>query len=145
MERLKTVLWVLAAVAFVGFLDASFLAINHLRGVLPPCSIIKGCETVTTSVYSEVLGIPVALLGAIYYLAIICLAIYCLQTDNAKLIRVLRRATVIGLVSSVYFVVLQLFVIKAICIYCMISAGTSTALFVISLIYLKQHNHQQAL
>ena len=49
--------WIIAAFfisALIGFIDASFLTIEHYRGVVPPCSIISGCEKVTTSEYSEV-------------------------------------------------------------------------------------------
>jgi len=132
-------LWLTAAIAFIGFIDASFLAYNHLSGVVPPCSVVVGCEIVTTSTYSEIAGIPVAVLGALYYLGIVCLALATFQTGSERLMMWLRRATYLGLFASVYFVSLQVLVIGAICIYCMISAASSTALFCLSRCYAPKH------
>ena len=62
-------------VSFFGFLDATYLTINHYQGKIPPCSIVVGCEIVTTSRYSLFLNIPVALIGAIYYLTVFVLTV----------------------------------------------------------------------
>ena len=60
-------------VSFLGFIDASYLTIKHFVGTPLPCSVLKVCEEVTTSQYSVIGGVPVAMLGAIYYLAIFVL------------------------------------------------------------------------
>ncbi len=122
-------LWVMVAIAFIGFLDASYLAVEHFLGLVPPCTIVAGCDTVTTSGYAAILGIPVALLGSLYYLAIICCLVGYLQTSREELLKIFRYLTIGGLLASAYFVALQLFVIHAICLYCMVSATTSTLLF----------------
>lgn len=120
------------AIALVGFADATYLTVKHYQGAAPPCSIVQGCETVTTSKYATILGIPVALLGSIYYLSIIILSITYLDTKKTAVLTVLARLTWIGLIASLYFVGLQLFVIKALCIYCIVSAGSSFTLFGLS-------------
>ncbi|MBM2817838.1 MAG: Vitamin epoxide reductase family protein [Parcubacteria group bacterium] len=139
-------------VSFLGFLDASYLSVKHFVGTPPPCSVLRGCEEVTTSQYSVIGGIPVALLGAIYYLAIFILILSVLKKRNMfsssgaenvaganedKLLNFTACLTVIGLLASLWFIYLQLFVIKAICLYCMFSALTSTALFVFGVLVLK--------
>ena len=124
--------WLLITVALLGFADATYLAIEHFRGVVPPCSLVSGCEAVTTSVYATIMNVPVALLGSIYYFAIICLLLWYIKTGNEKILWHVKYGTIIGLVASAYFVYLQVGVIQAICQYCMLSAATSTALFIIS-------------
>ena len=138
-------------VSFLGFLDASYLTVKHFVGTPLPCSVLHGCEEVTTSQYSVIGGIPVALLGAVYYLAIFILILSVLRRNMSsssgvenvadanedKLLNLTVRLTVIGLLASLWFIYLQLFVIKAICLYCMFSAFTSITLFVFGIIVLK--------
>ena len=119
----------------IGFTDATYLAVKHFLGTPVPCSILKGCEQVTTSQYAAIFGVPVALLGAIYYLSIIILTVAYLDSRNRKFLNLAARLTILGFLASIYFVYLQIFVIKAICLYCMGSAITSTLLFILGLIY----------
>ena len=128
----------IAVISFLGFLDASYLAAKYYLGGPLPCSILDGCDTVTTSKYSAIAGVPVALLGAVYYLIIFVLAISYLESKKDKLMFLISRFTVIGFLASLWFVYLQVFVLKALCLYCLFSALTSTALFAISALFLWQ-------
>ena len=131
-------LWVMMALAFLGFLDATYLAIEHLRGVVPPCTVLSGCEVVTTSNYATVLGMPVALMGSFYYAAILIALMGVHTTGRARLLLWIARATALGFAASVYFVTIQLFVLDAVCVYCMGSALTSTLLFACGMHLLRQ-------
>lgn len=133
--------WWLAVIALIGFVDATYLTIEHYRGIAPPCSIVLGCEVVTSSGYATILSIPVALLGALYYLGILCAVLWYLKNGNEKLLKYIKYGTIIGLAASAYFVYLQIGVIGSICQYCMLSAGTSTALFIISWSGIKKINN----
>lgn len=139
-------------ISVLGFLDASYLSVKHFVGTPLPCSVLRGCEEVTTSHYSVIGGVPVALLGAIYYLTIFILILSVLKKrktlpssdvengagkNEDKLLNLTARLTVIGLLASLWFIYLQLFVIKAICLYCMFSAFTSITLFVFGILVLK--------
>jgi uncharacterized membrane protein len=123
--------------AGIGFGDAAYLTIQHFTQFTLPCSITQGCEVVTTSIYSSILGIPVALLGLLYYSAIV-LAIYIatFEYKNEKALTIIALFTVLGFSFSLWFVYVQFFLLDAICQYCMISAFSSTALFGISVGYL---------
>ncbi len=137
---LKIPNWIIAAffiTALIGFIDATFLAIEHYRGEVPPCSIISGCEKVTSSEYSEVFGIPLALFGAVYYFALLFSIIAYFDLKKAIILKIAALITPIGLLASLYFIYLQLIIIKAICLYCMISAAASIALFVLGMIILR--------
>lgn len=132
-------------VAILGFLDASYLTIAHYLKVPIPCGLVQGCDVVTTSVYSEVAGVPVALLGTLYYLAVLVLTIVAFEKKNLKLLRLTSQFTWAGFIASVYFVCLQLFVIKEICLWCMGSAVTSTTLLVLGLFVIKLLNADSTL
>ena len=125
------------AVSLLGFLDATYLAIEHYRGVVPPCAIVTGCETVTTSQFSLILGVPVALLGAMYYLLLTVLSILYFDTKNERWIKQAAILTPLGLLASTWFIYLQAFIIKAWCLYCLGSAVTSTLLFIVGMCIFK--------
>ena len=114
----------------IGLLDAGYLTFKHYLGGIPPCTI-RGCEVVLTSAQSEIAGVPVALLGALYYIMILALSLAYIISKKEMVIRHAAYLTPTGLLASAYFVYLQLFVIKAICLYCMASAATSTILFML--------------
>lgn len=122
-----------AVVSFIGFADAAYLTIQHYNQGILPCVIFKGCDQVLTSSYAKVLGIPISLIGAVYYLTILISALLFLDTKNPKALLVLGYLPVAGLAVSLGLVYLQLFVIKAVCFYCMFSAISSTILFIFGL------------
>lgn len=138
-RRHRGLVFALLGLAPLGFLDASYLTIEHFLNKVPPCTIVHGCEAVTTSPYSLIFGIPTALLGALYYLAIILALVYYLDSKRAIIIKLTASFTAVGFAFSLWLVYLQLFVIRAICLYCMLSALSSTALFIIGLLVLKSH------
>ncbi|MBI1907857.1 vitamin K epoxide reductase family protein [Candidatus Uhrbacteria bacterium] len=118
-------------VSFLGFLDASYLTQKHYSQTVIPCSITHGCETVTNSVYSQVAGIPVALLGALFYLAVFLGTFAAMESGNRRLFGWVAKFTLAGLLASAWFVFAQLVLIKAICQWCMASVLTSTTLFIL--------------
>ena len=138
-RRHRWLVWSLLAVSPLGFLDATYLSLEHYLNRAPPCSLTNGCEIVTTSSYSLLFGIPVALLGAVYYLVIIIGLVYYLDSKKPFVIKWVSRLTAAGFIFSIYLVYLQVAVLHAICLYCMLSALSSTALFILGLMVLKLH------
>lgn len=123
--------------SFLGFLDATYLTAQHYLNEIPPCFITTGCETVLTSHYHAVFGIPVALLGSLYYLLLFLLAVFYLDAKKGIIIRLAAYLTPLGFLASLYFVYLQFFILKEICSYCMVSAFTSTILFILGILIIK--------
>jgi uncharacterized membrane protein len=117
-------------VALVGFIDATYLAVEHYQGVIPPCTVTAGCELVLTSSYAAIFGIPVSLLGALYYLAILAGLFAYLDFRKTIILNCTFLFTIFGLLASLWFVYLQIFVIHSYCTYCLGSALTSAILFV---------------
>jgi uncharacterized membrane protein len=125
--------------ALSGVFDATYLTIKHYVGGAIPCGIFSGCETVLNSSYSVMLGIPLALYGVAYYLAILILTLWYLDRRIEIVFHLLTRSTVLGFLFSVWFVYLQVVVIGAICTFCMISALISTVLFLCGAILTLDH------
>ncbi|EKD32750.1 MAG: Vitamin K epoxide reductase [uncultured bacterium] len=140
-KRNKIIALCIALAALVGFSDATYLTVKFFSGDPVGCTLFNGCELVTTSIYSAVFGVPVALFGALYYLLIlVCIAIYADRGSDSAL-RAAAHATWIGLAASAYFVSIQVFVLRAYCLYCLFSAFTSTTLFVLGrLVLLREKN-----
>ena len=124
--------------AILGFSDASFLTIEHYQNRIPPCTT-AGCETVLTSTYSSMFGVPVALLGMIYYL-VIALGLFAhIEGKHEPSLRAVLLLTVFGFLMSLWFVGAQAFLIHAWCLYCLGSATISTILFGSSVYVLKKY------
>jgi uncharacterized membrane protein len=125
------------ALAAAGLLVAAYLTFTHVTESNFLCSETGGCNTVRSSRYSELVGIPVALLGLIGYGAILGLLVY-ENAGGARAAAFTSLATFgltsIGALYSAYLTYLELFVIGAICPYCAASAIIMLALFAIALI-----------
>jgi len=125
--------------AFIGFADAAYLTAKHYLGEIPPCSLVSGCETVLTSPYATVVGnMPVALVGAVYYLALFIGGILYVDTKNTAVIKTIAYFTFVGFIISAILVGLQVFIIRALCLYCIASAITSTLLWIFGIIILRK-------
>ncbi len=133
--------WAFIVIGFLGFLDATFLTAEHYLGPLLGCPIFGGCDKVLISPYSAVGGIPVALFGAIYYLAVFILGIAYFDTGRTRILKLAAGLTPLGLIASLWFLYLQLFVIKALCFYCLLSLVTSTLLFILGLVLCQGIKH----
>lgn len=130
----------LFVIALLGFADASYLTIEHYSGVIPPCSVTGGCETVLTSAYSTVFGVPVALGGAIFYLFILVSIFIYFESKNTKLLKWSLLLTILGFIASLWFVYVQAFILHSYCVYCLGSFSTSTILFVIATYIFKKQS-----
>ncbi len=132
-KKLTIAAIVMAVVALIGFIDASYLTAEHLLGGTPACTVLEGCEIVTTSEYSTIGPIPIALLGSLYYLAVILGAVLFIDRKNKKVLKLVSLLPIAGFATSLSLVYLMLFVLDAICIYCMGSALSSTTLFIVGI------------
>ncbi|MEK7600706.1 MAG: vitamin K epoxide reductase family protein [Patescibacteria group bacterium] len=126
-------------IAFLGFLDSLYLALLHFINRVPPCSILEGCETVTSSAYATIGPIPLALLGVFYYAFFVITALASFHKRTSAPLSVALFLAPVGMLFTIYLIVLQLFIIDAICIYCMGSALTSSLLFGMWLAVWSQH------
>jgi len=134
---MKLKVFLLTLLIVFGIIDAGYLTYEHYRQVIPPCTInhlfpiASDCGKVLRSSYSVVFGIPLAALGVIQYsfllIAIISLTIYRKKIFTYWFI----LQSMAGAIFSLYFMYLQLIVLKSICIYCTLSAIISFTIFFI--------------
>ncbi len=118
--------------SLIGLIDSAYLTSKHFSGAAVPCNLITGCETVLTSTYAEFYGIPTALFGALAYFAAFSLALL-VWFGNEKLWKLYGALAALMFLFSIWLIYLQAFVIGAFCQYCLISAVTSTFLFLVFL------------
>jgi uncharacterized membrane protein len=104
-----------ALVALAGIAVAGYLTWAHYDNGSVVCPIGGGCETVQESEYSEIAGVPVAVLGLVAYAVVLGLLVW-----DAPVARLGAAAlSLTGLVFSGYLLVVQLFVIDAVCVWCL--------------------------
>jgi uncharacterized membrane protein len=98
------------------------------------CTVGGGCETVNSSPYSTVASVPIAAIGLGAYLVIGALAFASTREDalggQARL--AVFGLSLVGVLYSIYLTYLEIFVIRAICPWCVASAVLIAAIWVIS-------------
>ncbi len=104
-------------VALAGIAVAGYLTYVHYRPAALICTGGGGCESVQESSYSEVLGVPVALLGLLAYVTVLGLVV-----RDSELARTLAAALALAAVGfAAYLIAVQAFAIEAWCIWCLVN------------------------
>ena len=92
---------------------------------------VDGCNVVAASPYARIFGLPIGYYGVVYYAGMFGLAALLAFEPWS---RTLRAAAVsyaaLGVMFSLYFLVLQAGYIRAFCVYCAISALTTLLLVI---------------
>jgi uncharacterized membrane protein len=109
---------------------ASYLTYVHYSGTPPVCTAGGSCLQVQTSVYAKLAGVPVALIGLIGYVAILCSLVL---PDREQTRFATAALTLVGFGFSAYLTYRELFSIHAICEWCVSSAVIMTLLMIISI------------
>lgn len=117
----------MTALAVVGLGIAAYLLTARILGEAPACGPVKGCETVSSSEYATVFGVPVALFG-VGYSAILTFACarWWRRADRSAL-NASYGLGLAGIIAVTYLTYLEVFIIEAICIWCVGYAGTIVA------------------
>lgn len=118
----------------IGIADSIYMTIYKLTDNNSMCLGSGDCSTVNASQFSEFYGIPVGLIGVIGYVALF-LALY--FEDKFKITREngnlpFFAASLLGFFFTLYLVYIELWVLYAICPFCLVSQITMTILFGIS-------------
>lgn len=113
-----------AAVGLVGLGIAAYLTVVHYTGAAPVCGLSHGCETVQKSRYSELAGVPVALLGLLGYLAILA----ALARDGERERTLAAFLSLGGFGFSAWLTYTEVAKLHAICPWCVASAVCMTLL-----------------
>lgn len=122
-----------AVAALAGLADAVYLTVHHFTAEPVPCSIISGCETVLTSSYAEIFGIPLAAFGAAAYFAAFSLALLS-AFGNRVAWTLFGVHSILMAAFTAWLIYLQAFVIGAFCQFCLISAVTTFTMLALYLV-----------
>lgn len=129
----------------IGFSDSAYLTYEHFMKILPPCStnfFLFECGKVLRSSYSIFFGMPLALWGLFFYSLLLILILF-FRFEKRKEIRyIFLLLATLGFTVSVYLVYLQVFIIKNICLFCMISAINSALLFYFSQLFFNKERKE---
>lgn len=126
-----------ALLGLIGVLVSTYLYLYKL-GMIPGLACgTGGCETVQASPWGTFLGLPVALIGVLGYLACTGLALYGLEKGGERRTRadaLLLAATGLGVAFTGYLTYAEAVLIGAWCRWCIGSAVIITLLFVAALL-----------
>ena len=125
-----------ALIALVGLFIALYLTLYKI-GVIGTLACGTGsCETVQLSRWATFLGVPVAAWGAGFYAVVFVLAFAGVQ-DRFADSRSIALATLVvtgwGVLFTAWLTYLELYVIHAICRWCVVSASLTVVLFGLAL------------
>lgn len=123
------VLIALVILGLAGFADAVYLALIHFYQSDAGCSLIAGCDTVLTSEYAVIGGIPLAYMGVLYYLSLIIGFMAYYQTESGVILKGVYAVNITGFLFSLWLIYVQAALVMAFCQYCLISAFITTVIF----------------
>jgi uncharacterized membrane protein len=124
-DRLLRLALIVVSAAGIGV--AGYLTYVHYQPHALICTTGGGCETVQDSKYAVLAGIPIAIFGLAAWIVALALTLW-----NSELARTLTVALALAaLAFAAYLVILQLFVIDAVCVWCMANDVVLIPLFAV--------------
>ena len=138
-------LWAPVILSALGVLVSGYLSVKRVTGGSLACTRWADCDVVNNSVYAKIYGVPVAFIGLAGYLVLMGLAMAALQAEGGAQRRLLALGFLLALGGfgfSVYLTYLELYVIEAICVWCVVSAILITLLTIVGGINLWRRTHE---
>ena len=120
--------------ALAGMSFDTLLTYNKVTSSSLGCQAGGGCDIVSGSIYSEFFGVPVSLFGFSAFIAIFVIALLGLKgkLPAKKAVFGIAVLSGSGILIAFYFIYIMLFVLNAVCIWCMLSHLSLTLIFTIS-------------
>ncbi len=134
----RTLQRVSIGLAILGVLVSIYMTIFKLTDNPGMCLGNGGCSIVNNSIYAQVYGIPVAVIGVFGYLSILGTLLLGSRSDffRANGTLILFGLVLIGFLFTLYLIYVEVALIHALCPFCLTSQITMTALFILSIIAL---------
>jgi len=129
---------IMLVLTVVGLLVAIYMTIYKWTNNNSMCLGSGDCSTVNASPYSEIYGIPVALVGVGGYAAILFLLLIESRNDFVRQNGTLFvfGLSLTGFIFTVYLVYVEFAVLNAVCPFCLTSQIVMTIIFILSIIRL---------
>lgn len=133
-EQKRPLLFALAALLSLGGLaDSIYLTVTHLTGEDVTCIASSGCSEVLSSPYASVGPIPLGAFGALGYFIAFSLATLA-AFGYARVRGLLRMVVAVMLLTTLWLLYVQAFVLHAFCDFCLLSAGLTLSISIIVVI-----------
>ncbi len=142
-KRLKQII---VAFTVLGLFVSIYMTVFKITNNAKMCIGSHGCSIVNASAYSEVNGIPVAVIGVLGYLGILAVLYFenrlsFLQENGGM---VLFALTLTGFLFTLWLIFVEVALIKALCPFCLTSQISMTIIFILTVIrVLKQPQNQE--
>lgn len=125
------------ALALLGVGVSGYLTVEHGRGASPICAFGQGCQVVAQSTYADLWGIPTAAFGLLMYLALAVMYGVRLSAPPPGRVEQAFRGTAlalsfVGTGVSAWLTYVELYVLHAVCFWCVVSAGAVTLLLAVA-------------
>ncbi|HLC51626.1 MAG TPA: vitamin K epoxide reductase family protein [Candidatus Nanoarchaeia archaeon] len=133
----KNLIYTLLAISLLGLVTSLYLVKDHYQAVGSACdfSATISCSIVNSSIFSEIFNVPVAVLGAIWFVFLAGIAWQSLK--KKEYLWALLVWNVGGLFSVIYLAIAEI-ILKALCPFCtIVHALVITSLILSYLIYKK--------
>lgn len=127
-------LWASVGLSLAGMGVSGYLAYHRVFGGSLVCTRWAQCDVVNNSLYSTFLGVPVSFIGLAGYLALLGLAIAALVTAGTTQRAILLLSLLMALGGfgfSVWLTYVEIYIIEALCAWCLASAAIITLLAIV--------------
>ncbi|HLD40458.1 MAG TPA: vitamin K epoxide reductase family protein [Candidatus Nanoarchaeia archaeon] len=117
--------------AVAGTADAGYLVWKHYRHNAGPlvCPLDHDCSTVTESKWASIFLVRNEVMGLLFYVSMLAAGVAAFFLPNSLLFLVIKLATGLALLVSLFLLWVQLYKVKDYCFYCIISALINVLLF----------------
>jgi uncharacterized membrane protein len=105
------------AIFVIGLISSIILFSNSTTGI---CTPGNGCDTVNSSIYGSTLGVKNSMYGIFIFSFMIILTLFHIKRPNRSTKMIIHAAIMLGSVIALYFLYLQIFIIKALCEFCLV-------------------------
>ena len=133
--------------SIVGAAASAYLLVEYVTGQPGLCLTGSGCDLVRASDFAYPLGVPLPLIGLLFYLAAIWLTLA--DPDARPVARIRAEVALLGLagagaIASLVLTGLEAFVIRAFCSWCLVQAAASIALLAAALMAVRTQDDPPA-
>ena len=135
----RRIYWAIAALALAGALISSVSLYHHYgKDKTTYCDFGENfnCDIVNRSLYSKIMGIPVALIGIVGYLSVLALATF--YREKAETPGMLVLGATLGLGFAIYLTYIEAYVLATWCIMCVSSFTVIVLITVLSSVLFAQ-------
>ncbi|HYL79909.1 MAG TPA: vitamin K epoxide reductase family protein [Candidatus Acidoferrum sp.] len=134
-------LWVSLLLSGIGVLISTYLSVKRFTGGSLACSRWAQCDVVNNSLYAKIYGVPVAFIGLAGYLLLLGLSLAALETEGGTRRRLVALGLVLalgGVAFSAYLTYIELYILEAVCSWCVASATIITLVAVVGSVNLRR-------